>query len=285
MASGLGGASTPVRVATLHNSIEDVHPVARPLLSYSFRVQTHCLAASPVLKIDLLHLGVAQDRVSVLPNGVSLAKCDPREVAAQLAALRISPDAPVVVFPIRFLGKPGQAVDIVKAVQRAAPDAVVVVAGIAVNQDVEDRLREGLLGESVAFPGSPVVFTGFVKDLRTIFAASSVVAAPSPPRSLPLTLLEAMSEGAAVVSGDKGEIGDLIMDGVTGRLLIGPSAEDVAGVIGGLLTNGKERERLGAAGRERVASEYSDRASVKRLEALYDELIQQTFGGEARASV
>jgi len=77
----------------------------------------------------------------------------------------------------------------------------------------------------------------------------------------------------------------LIMDGVTGRLLIGPSAEDVAGVIGGLLTNGKERERLGAAGRERVASEYSDRASVKRLEALYDELIQQTFGGEARASV
>jgi glycosyltransferase involved in cell wall biosynthesis len=93
---------------------------------------------------------------------------------------------------------------------------------------------------------------------------------PSLSEGLPVALLEAMAAGKAVVATRVGGIPDAVRDGVDGVLIEPGDVDAVCAAVGRLVADRDERERLGRAAQETVAS--SQAAFCDRLDAVYREL-------------
>jgi glycosyltransferase involved in cell wall biosynthesis len=86
-----------------------------------------------------------------------------------------------------------------------------------------------------------------------------------------LAIVEAMSQGKAVVASRVGGVVDVIADGKTGILIAPGNADELAQAMRRLTQDRALRERLGRAGRAR-ADLFAAAAVVPRFEALYEEL-------------
>jgi glycosyltransferase involved in cell wall biosynthesis len=86
-----------------------------------------------------------------------------------------------------------------------------------------------------------------------------------------LAIVEAMSQGKAVVASRVGGVVDVIADGKTGILIAPGNADELAQSMRRLTEDRALRERLGRAGRAR-ADLFAAAAVVPRFEALYEEL-------------
>jgi len=121
--------------------------------------------------------------------------------------------------------------------------------------------------------GRGAILAGARRDVPEILAASDIVALPSRfGEGCPNALLEAMAAGKPVVAARTGGIPEVVIDGETG-ILVPP--EDPGALRDALLRLAGDaalRARMGAAGRERVAREFSVPKLVQSYEALYSEL-------------
>ncbi len=145
----------------------------------------------------------------------------------------------------------------------ARPDVDLVLAGPqGWNED---------LGAQLARLGARVHSVGFVDpdDLRALYAGADVFCFPSLEEGFGLPVLEAMAQGTAVVTsrgtataevaGDAGVLVEpLDVDGLTEALAL-------------LLDDAPERERLGAAGRERATDRFSWAHTATALEGVLTE--------------
>jgi glycosyltransferase involved in cell wall biosynthesis len=114
-----------------------------------------------------------------------------------------------------------------------------------------------------------VEFKGAVErdEVREILAESSIVCLPSYWEGSPLSVLEGMASGAAVVATRVGDIPHMIQG--AGLLVEPGDVPALADAIERLVTTPKERNRLGSTARRRAEVEF-DRASVVRsLFSLY----------------
>jgi glycosyltransferase involved in cell wall biosynthesis len=87
---------------------------------------------------------------------------------------------------------------------------------------------------------------------------------------IPVSLMEAMATGLAVVASDISGIPELIRHGVTGILVPPGDAAAIAGAIAGLSASPAQRQRLGAAARAAVLEEFDLGRSSAMLLALIE---------------
>jgi glycosyltransferase involved in cell wall biosynthesis len=106
------------------------------------------------------------------------------------------------------------------------------------------------------------------EDVRTAFAALTVLAVPSWDEAFSLVLVEAMAAGVPVVASAAGGPGEIVSDGASGLHVRPRDAEALAAAIGRLLGDAALRERLGAGARA-AASRYAAGPAVDLLERLY----------------
>jgi glycosyltransferase involved in cell wall biosynthesis len=112
--------------------------------------------------------------------------------------------------------------------------------------------------------------TGFRRDMAQILAAADVFALPSDAEGLPLSLLEAMAAGKAVVVTPVGGVREVVVDGVSG-LFVQPRDEiGLESRLLSLVADREKRQQMGERARARVA----DGFSVQQMVARYDELYQ-----------
>ncbi len=103
---------------------------------------------------------------------------------------------------------------------------------------------------------------------------------------IPVALMEAMSCGVPVISGDLPSIRELITNGTTGLLVNSPSDPLIlAGAIQQLADDPKLRANMGAAGRADVELEFALDANVTRLERLLERSISHQPAALAPADV
>lgn len=116
-------------------------------------------------------------------------------------------------------------------------------------------------------------FLGEVRHDRvaTLIDAATVVVMPSRFEGMPLVALEAAWMGRPVVASAAPGFDEVIVDGVTGRLVEGDD-EALAAAIEDLLRERSRARTMGAAARVRAESAFSLAACVDRYEALYTEL-------------
>lgn len=123
--------------------------------------------------------------------------------------------------------------------------------------------------------GAHVSILGDSSEIPELLAALDIVALPSTSESLPNVVLEAMSAGRPVVASAVGGCLELIEHGRTGLLFTPRDAHGLADQILRLAVNPQLRAEIGHAARKHAESEFDINLAAKRLEAIYDEVLER----------
>lgn len=119
-----------------------------------------------------------------------------------------------------------------------------------------------------------------------LFVLASVILERSGKRDvIPNVLAEAMAMQLPVVATDISGIGELVTDGVSGRLVPPNDAEALARVIAELLSDPAERQRLAMGGAAKVAAEFDRKRNIEDLAALFKHGLTAAGGHHGNASV
>ncbi len=154
------------------------------------------------------------------------------------------------------------------------PDyTAVVVGGVAAkhekfNQELKDSVAKAGLSERIIFAGEQ----NFA-DIPTIFSSLSLVVALSENEGFGLTVLEAMSSGAAVLASEAGAWPEVIRQGVDGYVV---PVNDLAAVkekMALLLSDETKLAQMGHSGRQRVEEHYSVEREAKELTRFLKALV------------
>ncbi|MEU0372142.1 glycosyltransferase family 4 protein [Streptomyces sp. NPDC006283] len=215
----------------------------------------------------------AAGRMVQLPPGVDEKTFHP-DSGGDLVRRRLGlSDRPVVVCVSRLVPRKGQdtLIRAMPAILSKVPDAVLLIVG---GGPYENELR-GLAAQT-GVEGS-VRFTGAVpwSELPAHFGAGDVFAMPCRTRrggldveGLGIVYLEASATGLPVVAGDSGGAPDAVLDGETGWVVRGGSAEESADRIVTLLEDAELRRRMGERGRAWVEEKWRWDLLAERLKSL-----------------
>ncbi|BCL31207.1 glycosyltransferase family 4 protein [Streptomyces aurantiacus] len=215
----------------------------------------------------------AAGRMVQLPPGVDEKTFHPGSGGDVVRARLGLTDRPVVVCVSRLVPRKGQDT-LIRAMPRilaSEPEAVLLIVG---GGPYEKELRGLAHATGVA---DSVRFTGAVpwSELPAHYGAGDVFAMPCRTRrggldveGLGIVYLEASATGLPVVAGDSGGAPDAVLDGETGWVVRGDSADDTADRIVALLGDGELRRRMGERGREWVEERWRWDLLATRLRLL-----------------
>jgi glycosyltransferase involved in cell wall biosynthesis len=110
---------------------------------------------------------------------------------------------------------------------------------------------------------------GYQRDVPAALAAMNIFVLPSLWEGMPLTVLEAMRAGVAVVASDADGTAEVVRDGETGRLVPKADGPALTAAIRDLLDDPVARRRLAAAGAQFVTDRFDAESLARRTEALY----------------
>jgi glycosyltransferase involved in cell wall biosynthesis len=119
-----------------------------------------------------------------------------------------------------------------------------------------------------------VTFAGLVQptEVPAHLAAADLCIHPSYREGLPRAVVQAMLCGKPVVAYDIDGTREVVVDGVTGRLLNPGDRAALEGAVAGLVGDAAARQRMGAAARESVRAPFDWRVMCEQLDALYREI-------------
>jgi phosphatidyl-myo-inositol dimannoside synthase len=151
------------------------------------------------------------------------------------------------------------------------PDAVLlIVGGGPYEKDLRKLANETGVAQSVRFTGSVPW-----EELPAHYGAGDVFAMPCRTRrggldveGLGIVYLEASATGLPVVAGDSGGAPDAVLEGETGWVVRGGSAEESAERIVALLEDPGLRQRMGERGREWVEEKWRWDLLAEKLRTL-----------------
>ncbi len=133
--------------------------------------------------------------------------------------------------------------------------------------DYIERLKQAAARAGIA---DRITFTGFRSDVQQLVAGFDIGVAPSIVReACPLSPMEYMQQGVAVVASDNGAQPEYITDGVTGLLVPPGDVDALAAALARLLDDPGLRRRLGAAGRRYFDECMSYDSFVGQVEQAY----------------
>ena len=142
----------------------------------------------------------------------------------------------------------------------------VVVGDGPLRPRLEERARQPDLA-------GRVIFTGWRHDLSKIYADLDVLVVSSINEGTPVSAIEAMAAGCAVVATRVGGLPDLIDDGRTGVLVTPGDPTALASAIARQLTDQTDSERMRSAARTDVRERFMASRLVADLQRLYLDLL------------
>ncbi len=244
-------------------------PIRNAAIRSSLRSVERIFAVSRALARALSDNGIRRP-VQVLHNGIDLAAWD--QVRPEPGSLAVEPELAgrrVVLFGGRLAEAKG-APQLVAAMARLAgnvPEAVLLVMG------QETPYAGSLLADVRARGLADLVrFTGWISGpaLRRAYELARVVCVPSTYLDpFPTINLEAMACARPVVGTRHGGTPEAVEDGRTGFVVDPVDTAALSDRIGRLLSDPDLARRMGEAGRERVAGEFSLARQVDATLAAY----------------
>ena len=231
------------------------------------------VAVSKEVRARLIAAKVPSDRIVMIPNGIETKAFLVRTVRPETAA-----EAPLTVALIGRLSFE-KGIDLfIQAAARVLED--LPQTRFQIIGDGPDRLPLQQLINTLNISGS-VALLGRRDDMPAVYATADIVVSSSRQEGLPISLLEAMASGCAILATAVGEVPSLIDDLQTG-LLVQPN--DVHALVTGLkalLGNVSLRIQLGTAAQHRVQSEFSALQMTERYQRLYNRVLEASPRGRA----
>jgi glycosyltransferase involved in cell wall biosynthesis len=207
-----------------------------------------------------------KEKIQVIHNGIPIDPFLVQDDRSIRKSLLNDGTCPVILTTARLVEHKGLEDLLQAAVQ--VPGAMFLVAG-------DGPLRSLLETQAKALGvDERVVFLGYREDLNQLLLACDFFVMPSHNEGLPLSILEAMAAGKAVVATHAGGIGEAVIDGETGWLVPVADPDRLAASIRSLLADPKLARRFGRAGRERVLRAFHVDVMVKKYTSTYESLLR-----------
>ena len=247
------------------------------------------VAVSEGMRQDILRSYPTLDpaKVRVIYNGIDTEAWHPVSDDAFLASVGIDATRPSVVFVGRITRQKGLPY-LLRAAEQLPPDVqLVLCAGAPDTPQILAEVEELVRGLQASREG--VVWIDRLlprHELCAILTAATTFVCPSVYEPLGIVNLEAMACGAAVVGTATGGIPEVVVDGVTGRLVpieqvqdgtgtpVDPErfVDDLARVLTEVVTDAARAAEYGEAGRRRAIEDFSWAAIAQTTAALYAEV-------------
>lgn len=245
------------------------------------------IAVSGGMRDDILrsYPALDPDKVHVIYNGIDVDQWQPIIDADVLAKFGIDPDRPSVVFVGRITRQKGLPYLLRAARLLPADVQLILCAGAPDTQEIMDEVR-GLVSELRTERDGVVWIEDMLprRELSAILTSATTFVCPSIYEPLGIVNLEAMACGAAVVGTATGGIPEVVVDGVTGRLVpieqvtdgtgtpVDPDkyVADLARVMTEVVSDPEQAKAYGAAGRERATTDFSWAQIASQTRALYE---------------
>jgi glycosyltransferase involved in cell wall biosynthesis len=231
--------------------------VLSPLEARAYRRAAKVLPVSKSTADAVMALGVAANRIEVVPNGIDMPAVDgvQREPGRLLFVGRLEVEKGVL-----------DALSVMESIGRERSDVRGIIVGTG-------RLRE-TVNERATQSAGRIEYLGTIDgdQLAREYARAALVLVPSRYEGLGMVALEAQLCGTPVAGYDVDGLHDAISDG---GVLVRPG--DTAGLRQAalaLLDEPSRRAELGARGRERVQREHSWDQVGERLAAIYAEVLR-----------
>ncbi len=211
-------------------------------------------------------VGVRGDKIAVVPNGVEPGAFRPTPDRVRLRCARGYDAGAVLIGVVARLDAVKnhcELIDAFASVSRRCSTARLVIVGDGPERGaIERRIEHHGLGDTVQLVGQR-------DDVPAWLAMMDIYVQPSLMEGTGNAILEAMATGLPVVATRVGGNPEVVVDGVTGRLVSVGNPAAMAEAIAAYAANACERATHGAAGRARVERCYSIAATAARYTALY----------------
>ena len=286
-------------VVTAH-SLEPLRPWKAEQLGGGYAVSSYIektayegaaavVAVSSGMRDDILrsYPSLDPDKVRVIYNGIDTESWHPVSDDAFLASQGIDPSRPSVVFVGRITRQKGLPY-LLRAAEQLPPEVqLILCAGAPDTPHIMAEVQELVRGLQATRDG--VVWIEKLlprNELSAILTAATTFVCPSVYEPLGIVNLEAMACGAAVVGTATGGIPEVVVDGVTGRLVpieqvqdgtgtpVDPErfVDDLARVLTEVVMDAEKARAYGEAGRTRAVEDFSWAAIAETTAALYAEV-------------
>lgn len=215
---------------------------------------------------------VRKGKVTVIPNGIDVDRFgQPVDREKTLARFGLPPSAKLILAVGNLRAIKGYDF-LIESFARIAGDEPLLYLMICGNDYFGHRPVLDPIIERYGL-SDRVIFTDFVNDIETLYAAADVYALTSISEGFSLTTVEAMASSAAVVSTDCIGPREIIDDGVDGIIVPGRDPELFGRTILDLLHDDERRRSLGRAARRKAEGKYAVRDSVAKFEELFHSLV------------
>ena len=223
------------------------------------------LTVSHNSKIDIHdQMGVALDRLTVVPVGVDHEVFRPYDdVVKKKGRLMVTSSSDV---PMKGL------VPLLEAIAKLRVEREIDLIVIGKPQP-KGRVARAL--DRLGLSDIVTTISGVSdKELARLYGEAEVAIVPSLYEGFSLPAIEAMSCGVPVVATTGGALPEVVgVSGETGLLVEPNNPEALVEAIGRLLDDAELRERLGAAGRERVIERFTWQVTARGTAACYEAIL------------
>jgi glycosyltransferase involved in cell wall biosynthesis len=228
-----------------------------------------------------------QTRIVAVPNAVDVEKFTPSDKGAAKEKVQAPADRPLVLMLANLAPHKGQetAIRAAALLKARGVEAAFWLAGTERGGEDAFTARLRSLVEELGV-GDRVRLLGHRGDAPELLRAADFFLLPSTKEGLPLSILEAQASKVPVLAAPTAGVPEVVGDGETGFLIAADDADGYAQRLEVLMREPSLARRVADVAHATVVRDHHWDAYCRRMDALYDELIQPlSTGGRSPRSL
>ncbi len=204
------------------------------------------LSVSEDLKNHIVNLGISEDKVSVVPNGVDIEKFKPAGKEYARNMLNLPQDKKIVLFvgALKKIKGVDYLIEAAKSFLDTNISLYMVGRDDGMKKSLEKKAHELKIGNYIKFTG-PLNH----EDIPLWLSASDILVLPSLSEGRPNVILEAFACEVPVVATNVGGVPELMINGKTGYLVPAKNPMELSEKVNKLLVDRDLRIKMGKFGR------------------------------------
>lgn len=228
------------------------------------------IAISSAVKNDLLSLGVKEDKIRIIPNGINVSEFDKEYNKENHLLDNIKEQEKYIIGSVGNLHKRKDHLTLIKAmaeVVKKFPDAHLVIIGEGAERlALEKALMENELEKNVSL-------VGFQANVPALIKNFDLYVHPAKFEPFGIAILEAMAARKGIIATEVDGVVDIIENGSDGFLIPSQSPQVMADFICRAIVNPQRISEMGQRGRKKVEKLFKVENTAKQYQNLYEEIV------------
>jgi glycosyltransferase involved in cell wall biosynthesis len=242
----------------------------RLIAAFRYRPFRKVIAISEAIAEVLRDRGVESERLTVIRSAVDVEAFEnPGDCAGFRREFGVPVDAILIAAAGQLIPRKGHSylLQAMADLRTTRPDLYLIIFG-------DGYLGNQLRAQSLSLGlDNAVQFAGFREDLDHYVGCFDIFAHPALAEGLGVAALKAAAAGVPVVGFSAGGLVEAVASGTTGLLVPPEDVEALRDALVTLVEDEQLRQRMGAAGRERMQKEFSIVTMAEKHLEVYESVI------------